>query len=381
MGYVHTIDPVAATVLGFKVYWYGLAYTFGFTVLVLWLAGSRRTLGWRSDHVVDSSLIFVVCALAGGRIFDVVVYEWEWYRVHPAEVAMLWKGGMASHGIFIGAVAAAAIAAARTGTPVLRLLDSLTVPAAFIFGVGRIGNFIEGGVIGTPTSLPWGVKLPDVEGFRHPVALYDGGKNLALVPLLLVVLRRWPAGSGVASGVFLLGYGGLRFLVDQFRDYESVLLGLGPGQWFNLAMAAAGLGLVVVCLRQPFGCVPTTTAAATGRRRALLRARVALLVLLVAFPLSIPTSWTTEYLRLKRHGRDQAAVGDPGGTLATYERIAPERGAAQSRLESRATQSAIPVRMSGGIAADLRERRSTNVVTHSKVAASAPRVSLTMNIT
>jgi phosphatidylglycerol:prolipoprotein diacylglycerol transferase len=300
MGFVVDFDPVAFRVGGFPVYWYGLAYTFGFTFLVWWLWRRRVVLGWGRNQVVDSSIIFVVLILAGGRLFEVIVYEWDWYRAHPDEIAMLWKGGMATHGLLLGSVIAAVIASRRTGTPLLRLLDTLTVAAAFIFGVGRIGNFIEGGVIGTVTSLPWGVKLPDVEGFRHPVSLYDGMKNILLIPLLLAVLRRWPAGSGVATSVFLIGYGGLRFLVDQLRDYESALFGLGPGQWFNLLMAAIGIVFLVISLRRAgkpevYAIVPTD-----GNNVPILR--IAILVLLVIFPLSIPNSWTTAYLHEKRAG-------------------------------------------------------------------------------
>jgi hypothetical protein len=167
-------------------------------------------------------------------------------------------------------------------------------------------------VIGTPTDLPWGVQIPEVAGFRHPVSLYDGAKNLLLVPVLAGVLRVWPAGTGMATGCFLLGYGGLRFLVDQMRDYESALFGLGPGQWFNLAMAVMGLTIVLVCRRRkgPVEAPKPASApsAATVETRARLRpARAVLVVALILFPLCIPNSWTTEYLHLKRTGDMRAS--------------------------------------------------------------------------
>lgn len=303
MEYLQAIDPVMLRIAGYAVTWYGFAYTFGFAGMALWLWWKREVLGWTAPYVVDSSIVFVLTVLVGGRLFEVFVYEWEWYRLHLTQIPMLWKGGMASHGLFIGAMVAAAVVHRRTGTPLLVLLDLLTVAGALIFAVGRIGNFIEGGVIGTVTDLPWGVKVPGVEGLRHPVALYDGVKNFLLLPVLVYVLRRWPPGTGVATGVFLAAYGGLRFAIDQFRDYESVLWGIGPGQWFNLAMAAAGL---VVLLRRPvrieafgprnFNTQPTSTA---------LILRTTLLVFLILFPSCIPTSWTTEYLALKRQSTSQ----------------------------------------------------------------------------
>lgn len=297
MGFVHNIDPVMFRVVGFDVYWYGFAYSFGFAFMVLWLWKQRRKLNWTAAQVVNASIVFVIAILAGGRIFEVAVYEWVWYRDHLAQIPMLWVGGMATHGLLIGSIAAALIASFWTGTPLLKLLDSLSVAAAFIFGVGRIGNFIEGGVIGTVTSLPWGVKLPDVEGFRHPVSLYDGAKNLLLVPLLVAILKRWQAGQGVATATFLIGYGGLRFLVDQFRDYESSLGGLGPGQWFNIGMAILGAVMLVVCLKRK---IPQAATATPSHSAGIPAVSAIILLALVLFPLSIPTSWTTEYLAIKR---------------------------------------------------------------------------------
>lgn len=302
MGFELNIDIVMLRIFGLELYWYGFAYSLGFASLSLWFLHQRTRLGWSSQQVVDSSIIFIVAILAGGRVFDIAVYEWTWYRDHPWQMPMLWKGGLASHGLMIGAVAAACVVSHMTNIRLLRLLDSLTVAAAVIFGVGRVGNFIEVGVIGTLTNMPWGVKLPDVDGFRHPVSLYDGLKNLFLVPLLLVVLRYWPPGRGIATGVFLLGYGGLRFIVDLFRDYESAFWGIGPGQWYNLAMAVAGLALLLYLARNPVredaGTANEHRDSGTARRPPTLA--VAALVGLILFPLSIPTSWTREYIQMKR---------------------------------------------------------------------------------
>ena len=303
LGYVHNIDPVMFTIAGFKVYWYGFAYTFGFAFMVWWLWHKRAQLGWNRAQVVNLSIVFVVLILAGGRIFEVIVYEWEWYREHLSQIPQIWVGGMATHGLLAGSAAAALMAALWTRTPVLKLLDILSVAAAFIFGVGRIGNFIEGGVIGTVTTLPWGVKLPDVEGFRHPVSLYEGAKNLLLVPVLMAIPKRWPAGQGVATAIFLIGYGGLRFLIDQLRDYESSLAGLGPGQWFNLAMAAFGAVMLIVCLKRR---APQPSHGAPSSASPVPLVSAIILLVLVLVPLSIPTSWTTEYIHEKRGNAETA---------------------------------------------------------------------------
>ncbi|MFN4142669.1 prolipoprotein diacylglyceryl transferase [Aestuariivirga sp.] len=298
MGYVVDFDPAMFTIAGFSVYWYGFAYSFGFAFMVLWLWRKRALLGWSGAQVVHVSLIFVVLVLACGRVFDVIVYEWPWYETHKEQIPQVWVGGMASHGLLAGSALAALVASLWTRTPLLKILDVLVVAAAFIFGVGRIGNFIEGGVIGTVTSMPWGVKLPDVEGFRHPVSLYDGAKNLLLVPVLVLSLKRWPPGQGAATAIFLAAYGGLRFLIDQFRDYESSLGGIGPGQWFNLAMALAGILMFHLCVAR----TPSAAPAVPKDDGRIPPVAALVLLALILLPLTIPTSWTREYIALKRSG-------------------------------------------------------------------------------
>lgn len=109
--------------------------------------------------------------------------------------------------------------------------------------------------------------------------------------------RASTAAIGVATATFLIGYGGLRFLVDQFRDYESSLGGLGPGQWFNIGMAVFGAAMLVVCLRRD---PPLPTARKPSRSSSVSPVSALILAALVLLPLSISTSWTTEYLAIKR---------------------------------------------------------------------------------
>lgn len=111
-------------------------------------------------------------------------------------------------------------------------------------GIGRLGNFIDGQIAGSITDVCWAVRFPDLEGFRHPVVLYDGLKNLLLVPVLLYLRSRRPP-RGIVLGHFILWYGFLRIFVDQFREYRTDLLGLPPGQEFNILMSVVGLVLIV----------------------------------------------------------------------------------------------------------------------------------------
>ncbi len=264
---IHDFEPaILSTPVG-TAYWYGAVYSIGFLGVFGWFRMRREALGLTGAEVFTLTILFAIGVLVGGRVFDIVVYEFDYYRARPLSAFDLWQGGMASHGVMLGVLAAMAVFARWKRVPLLVLLDEVVVPGAFLLAVGRIGNFVEGGVIGSPTDLPWGVIYPDVEGARHPVALYDGAKNLLIVPVLIWAQRRWPPGRGVVAALFVVLYAGLRFAVDTLRDYEAAWLGLGTGQVFNLAMTAAGLVMLVWALRRPGQPLPPRRVAPQAARR------------------------------------------------------------------------------------------------------------------
>lgn len=250
--YVHDIDPIIGTIFGVHLWWYGLSYTLGFFNAFNFIAKRRSRLALTETQVYDLAILIAIGVLVGGRIIEVVFYEWSFYGENLRLIPALWLGGMASHGLLIGGLAAVWIFCRLTGKPFLMMTDVLAAPASFILGVGRIGNFIDGQILGSVTSVSWAVKFPDAEGFRHPVVLYDGIKNLLIIPVLLVVARRRPP-HGLVTGLFLFLYSFLRIPVDVFREYPTSLLGLATGQALNIALSIVGLALMIGVYRLSAG--------------------------------------------------------------------------------------------------------------------------------
>lgn len=243
------------------------------------------------------SLLLAVGVLLGGRIVEVVFYEWPFYRQHLHLIPAVWLGGMATHGLLFGGLAGVAVFCWLQGTSFLRMTDVLAIPAAFILGVGRVGNFIDGQIVGSVTEVWWAVKFPDAEGFRHPVVLYDGLKNLLIIPVLLLVGRRQPP-DGVQSGVFLFLYGFVRIFIDVFREYPTTLLGLATGQILSLSMALLGLVLILAPLwrgRRRAEHAAAMVPIAEPRPESGRIGRIRLLyTFVVVFPLVIPSDWTQD---------------------------------------------------------------------------------------
>ena len=148
----------------------------------------------------ELSLLLAGGVLFGGRLVEVAFYEWPFYREHLHLIPAMWLGGMATHGLLAGGIVGVWVFCRVRGKSFLRVTDALSIPAAFILGIGRLGNFVDGQIVGSVTSVRWAVRFPDAEGYRHPVVLYDGIKNLLLIPVLYFAgLRRLP--PGVLTGL------------------------------------------------------------------------------------------------------------------------------------------------------------------------------------
>jgi phosphatidylglycerol:prolipoprotein diacylglycerol transferase len=293
--YVHDIDPVLADVGGVHVWWYGLGFALGFLHVLLFLLRHRAGLGLSRRDVFTLSTLFAIGVLAGGRAVEILFDEWPFYRDHPALIPAYWLGGMATHGLLIGAGAATGFYAVIWKKPFLALADALVIPGAFLMGMGRIGNFIDGQIVGSVSDVWWGVKFPYAEGFRHPVVLYDGIKNLLVMAYLLWV-RRTPHVPGALAARFVFWYAFPRIFIDLFRDYPTHRLALGTGQTLNLVMAALGvvllarsrlrrLGRLKGTARAPAPLNPAADLPASWLQRLTFSC-------VLAFCLTIPSNWT-----------------------------------------------------------------------------------------
>ena len=294
-GYIHDIDPVLADVGGLHLWWYGLGFALGFLQIHRFLIAHRLSIGLTRRDVWILSTLIVVCVLVGGRGVEIAFDEWPFYRNHLELIPAFWLGGMATHGLLLGAFVATAAFSLVWKKGFLVLADTLAVPGAFLMGVGRIGNFIDGQIVGSVTDVWWGVRFPYAEAFRHPVVLYDGVKNLLLVLWLLHVRRSNPTPGAVAAQ-FVFWYAFPRIFIDLFRDYPTHRLAFGTGQTLNALMAVLGFVLIVRSRWRRLGrlkaraWVPTPLPAGADSPPTFAQ-RAAFAVLLMSC-LTIPSNWT-----------------------------------------------------------------------------------------
>lgn len=298
---VHSLDPVLGSLFGVHFWWYGLSYTLGLLNAHLWLRRHRDRMGLSLRSVYDLTLCLAIGVIAGGRLLVIFDHEWDFYRENLSLIPYVWLGGMATHGLLVGGALGVFAFCLWRKVPFRPVFDELAIAAAIIMGFGRIGNFIDGQIVGSLTDVPWAVKFPEAEGFRHPVVLYDGLKNFLLVPLLMWV-RSLGVPPGRIAALFVLLYAGLRIPIDLLREYPVNALGLPTGQGNNFIMAAIGVVLVAINIWRArrlgaaaFGPSPIRESeAAPGWRRPVFAA-------ILLFVLIIPSDATRDIPSLYGH--------------------------------------------------------------------------------
>ena len=251
-------DPVALQAGPLAVRWYGLMYLAGFMAF-LWL-GKRRAAaqpwhGMNAQDVDDLLFYGVLGVVLGGRLGQVLFYEPGYYFSHPLEILAVWKGGMAFHGGMLGVFVAMALWARKAGRTFFQVTDFIAPLVPLGLMAGRIGNFINGELWGrvADATLPWAMVFPHVDQLpRHPSPLYQAaGEGLLLFVVLWLFSARQRA-LGQVSGMFMVGYGALRFVAEYFREPDHGIFGLSymvsMGQWLSLPMILFGLWLL---LRKP----------------------------------------------------------------------------------------------------------------------------------
>jgi len=255
-----TIDPVAISLGPLQVHWYGLTYLVGLA-FAWWLAIKRSQelhAPIAREQVDDLIFYAAVGIVVGGRLGYVIFYGWDRLVEDPLWLFRVWEGGMAFHGGFLGVVAAVVWLAKSRQIPLGRLADFVAPLAPLGLAFGRLGNFIGQELWGRAADVPWAMVFPrDPLGLaRHPSQLYQFALEGCLLFLLLFFYSRKLRPTWSVTGLFLLGYGVLRFTAEFFRE-PDVHLGfqafgwMTRGQLLCVPMVIIGVALLWWSIRAP----------------------------------------------------------------------------------------------------------------------------------
>ena len=250
------INPIAFSLFGFQVHWYAIMYILALVTGYLLGVKFGEKFGF-SKHIIDEYFFWAeIGIILGARVGYVLFYmpDNSYYLIHPWEMfnpfvngKLVGISGMSYHGAVVGFLVASYLFAKKYKLSLMKLLDvtALAVPLAYIFG--RIGNFLNGLIVGRKTDVPWGVYIDGA--LRHPIGLYEAFFEGFMVFLLVYgYYKKFYKVSGELIGVYAIGYGVFRSLCELWRRPDPqlgfIIGDLTMGQLLSFALIFAGIILI-----------------------------------------------------------------------------------------------------------------------------------------
>lgn len=253
MIWTHDIDPIAVELGAFQIHWYGVMYLLAFgSAYLLGSVQAKRTGLWSEKQLSDLIFYGALGVILGGRVGYVLFYHFDYFLENPLWLFHVWEGGMSFHGGLLGVVAVILWFSKSQAKSLLEIGDFVAPLVPLGLAAGRMGNFIGGELWGRATDQTWGVIFPRANDLlaRHPSQLYEALLEGIVLFAIVWIYSLKPRKLGSVSGLFLLGYGLARSVVEFFREPDAHLGFIGfdvltMGQLLSLPMILVGLYLLM----------------------------------------------------------------------------------------------------------------------------------------
>ena len=242
-GLSFNIDPVAFTLFGKDVYWYGVLIASAIILAVIMCTQLAKKQGLTGDNVLDVVLWGAPAGIVCARLYY-CAFRFEYYMDNPIDIIKIWEGGLAIYGGIFGA-AAAAYAYCHYKKISWKKMFDVCLPGVMLGqAIGRWGNFINREAHGGITNLPWRMELNPLSGEAyHPTFLYESLWNFCGVLFLLWLSKRKSA-DGEVCFTYFIWYGIGRFFIEGLRTDS---LYWGPFRISQVvALLTAVLGLILL---------------------------------------------------------------------------------------------------------------------------------------
>ena len=271
--YAH-FDPVAFSIFGASVHWYGIAYVCAL-IFALFVAHFfiriNPTRFPISKQLLDSYFIWAeIGVILGARLGYVLIYDPDrfWYLAHPIEIFnpfdpygnFIGIRGMSFHGGVIGFLLASVIFVRIKKIALLPLMDlvAISVPLAYVFG--RVGNFLNqelfGRIVPAEDSIGQVIGIVINGTLRYPSQLLEALLEGIVVFIIIILCARVKALKGALIGVYGVSYGLMRFIAEYWREpdpqlglFGQILGGLSMGQILCGAMIICGMLIIAYAIK------------------------------------------------------------------------------------------------------------------------------------
>ncbi len=265
------IDPVIH-IAGLSIHWYGVMYAVAFLVAFLYGVLPHVEPRGINRGTAERALIWtIIFGLLGARLYYVVQQpNLADYLHNPIRIIAVWEGGMAFFGAIVAGLATVTIFAWRNRLSMWLMWDAAAIFAVIGQPIGRIGNIINGDILGAASNLPWATQYVNPHAVLQsccnsaqayqPAAAYEALGTIA-IGVILFALRRRGVRNGALAVAYIPLYAISQLILFQLRASEPVIgLGLHQAQWTAIVILVVVAPLVFLVWRRH---VDTAAAATT----------------------------------------------------------------------------------------------------------------------
>lgn len=268
--------PKSFNLFGIDIAFYGCIIALGILAGIAIACYMAKITGQNHEDYIDFAIYAIIFSVIGARLYY-VVFSWDYYGKHPADIINIRQGGLAIYGGVIAAVLTCFVY-----TRIKKMSFKLVADTG-IYGlilgqiIGRWGNFFNreafGGV--AKDGNPWAMKIffgdeyrisqvPDAvrEGMEawkgkslteigyiqvQPTFLYESLWNV-MVLTLMIVFRKKKKFDGEILLWYLIGYGVGRTIIEGMRTDQLIMpiTGWPVSQALSIVVAAVALTIVIV---------------------------------------------------------------------------------------------------------------------------------------
>lgn len=247
MNILNVVDGFS--LFGIEIKFYGIIIAVGMLLGILIASHNTKYRNLKSDDVYILALIVLPLSVLGARayycIFDARTFSF-------AEFFDIRSGGMAILGGVIGGAVGVVLYCLIFKKNFFDVADVAVVSLVLGQGIGRIGCYFAGccyGVEVTNQSAMWFPLSTQIDGVWHlSTFFYESFFDFVIFAILQYLISKKVKTKGLILSSYLIGYGFLRCVLEQFRDSSECLM-IGPvrvSQLLSFLMVIAGIILIFI---------------------------------------------------------------------------------------------------------------------------------------
>lgn len=239
-------DPVAFSIFGFDIMWYGMLIGIGFMLAVIISYKRAPKYGVDPDFILTLTIWMIPAAIVGARLYY-VIFSWDSFSGNLSEIFDIRSGGLAVHGGLILCFAIGYFICRHYKVGFLNAADLVAPAIPLAQAIGRWGNFFNEEAHGGPTDLPW-AQIIDGTGY-HPTFLYESIWCFLLFVFLIYFADNKRKFAGQILCLYGILYSAERFFVEGLRTDSLMIGSLRQAQVLSLFLIA-GCAVLYIILRK-----------------------------------------------------------------------------------------------------------------------------------